>query len=29
VYLQDLYANVYAIALATGTLKWEYRANTA
>jgi alcohol dehydrogenase (cytochrome c) len=29
VYLQDLYANVYAISLATGTLKWEYQANLA
>jgi alcohol dehydrogenase (cytochrome c) len=29
VYLQDLYANVYAIALATGKLKWEYQANLA
>jgi alcohol dehydrogenase (cytochrome c) len=29
VYLQDLYANVYAIALATGTLKWAYQANLA
>ena len=28
VYLQDLDANVYAIALATGKLKWEYQANT-
>jgi outer membrane protein assembly factor BamB len=29
VYLQDLYANVYAIALATGKLKWEYPVNVA
>jgi alcohol dehydrogenase (cytochrome c) len=29
VYLQDLYANVYAISLATGTLDWEYQANLA
>ena len=29
VYLQDLDANVYAIALATGRLKWEYRVNVA
>ena len=29
VYLQDLHANVYAIALATGKLKWEYQANLA
>jgi alcohol dehydrogenase (cytochrome c) len=29
VYLQDLYANVYAISLATGKLKWEYQANVA
>jgi outer membrane protein assembly factor BamB len=29
VYLQDLHANVYAIALATGRLKWEYQANLA
>jgi outer membrane protein assembly factor BamB len=29
VYLQDLYANVYAISLATGQLKWEYQANLA
>jgi len=29
VYLQDLYANVYAIALATGKLKWEYPVNAA
>jgi alcohol dehydrogenase (cytochrome c) len=27
VYLQDLDANVYAIALATGKLRWEYQAN--
>ena len=27
VYLQDLDSNVYAIALATGTLEWEYRCN--
>ncbi|MGH3208576.1 MAG: PQQ-binding-like beta-propeller repeat protein [Trebonia sp.] len=27
VYLQDLYANVYAISLATGKLKWEYPVN--
>lgn len=26
VYLQDLYANVYAISLSTGQLKWEYQA---
>jgi outer membrane protein assembly factor BamB len=29
VYLQDLHANVYAISLATGKLKWEYPANLA
>src|ERR1700730_12844892 len=29
VYLQDLHANVYAISLATGKLKWEYQANLA
>ena len=29
VYLQDLYANVYAISLATGKLKWEYPVNLA
>jgi outer membrane protein assembly factor BamB len=29
VYLQDLYANVYAISLGTGQLKWEYQANLA
>ena len=29
VYLQDLYANVYAISLSTGMLKWEYQANLA
>jgi alcohol dehydrogenase (cytochrome c) len=29
VYLQDLYANVYAISLATGKLKWEYQADLA
>ncbi len=28
VYIQDLDANVYAIALATGRLKWEYELNT-
>ena len=28
-YLQDLDANVYAIALATGQLKWEYQLNSA
>jgi alcohol dehydrogenase (cytochrome c) len=27
VYLQDLDANVYAVALATGKLDWEYQAN--
>jgi len=27
VYLQDLYSNVYALALATGRLEWEYRCN--
>jgi glucose dehydrogenase len=27
VYLQDQEANVYALALATGELKWEYRVN--
>jgi outer membrane protein assembly factor BamB len=29
VYLQDLYANVYAVSLGTGKLKWEYQANLA
>jgi alcohol dehydrogenase (cytochrome c) len=29
VYLQDLYANVYAISLATGKLEWEYQVNLA
>jgi alcohol dehydrogenase (cytochrome c) len=29
VYLQDLDANVYAISLASGKLKWEYQANLA
>jgi alcohol dehydrogenase (cytochrome c) len=29
VYLQDLYANVYAISLATGKLDWEYQADLA
>ncbi len=28
VYIQDLDANVYALALATGKLKWEYQVNT-
>jgi alcohol dehydrogenase (cytochrome c) len=28
VYLQDQDANVYALALATGKLKWEYQVNT-
>ena len=28
VYIQDLDANVYALALATGRLKWEYQLNT-
>jgi outer membrane protein assembly factor BamB len=28
VYLQDLYANVYALSLASGKLKWEYRLNS-
>jgi outer membrane protein assembly factor BamB len=28
VYIQDLYSNVYALALATGRLKWEYQLNT-
>jgi alcohol dehydrogenase (cytochrome c) len=28
VYIQDLDANVYALALATGKLKWEYQLNT-
>lgn len=28
VYLQDLYSNVYALALATGKLEWEYQVNT-
>jgi alcohol dehydrogenase (cytochrome c) len=28
VYIQDLDANVYALALATGRLKWEYELNT-
>jgi outer membrane protein assembly factor BamB len=27
VYIQDLSSNVYALALASGTLKWEYQAN--
>ena len=27
VYLQDLDSNVYALALATGKLEWEYRCN--
>ena len=27
VYLQDLHSNVYALALATGKLRWEYRCN--
>src|SRR5487761_436640 len=27
VYMQDLYANVYAISLATGKLEWEYQVN--
>jgi alcohol dehydrogenase (cytochrome c) len=27
VYMQDLYANVYAISLATGKLEWEYPVN--
>jgi outer membrane protein assembly factor BamB len=27
VYMQDLYANVYAISLATGKLNWEYPVN--
>ncbi len=27
VYIQDLDANVYAISLATGKLKWEYQVN--
>ena len=29
VYLQDQYANVYAVALATGRLMWEYQVNLA
>jgi glucose dehydrogenase len=29
VYLQDLYANVYAISLATGQQLWEYQVNVA
>ena len=29
VYLQDLDSNVYALALATGKLEWEYRCNAA
>src|ERR1700761_754292 len=29
VYMQDLYANVYAISLANGKLKWEYQVNVA
>lgn len=28
VYLQDLFANVYALSLATGGLKWEYRVDS-
>jgi len=28
VYLQDLNANVYALSLATGKLKWEYQVNS-
>lgn len=28
VYLQDLYANVYALSLATGHLLWQYRQNS-
>src|ERR1700722_2004687 len=28
VYIQDLDANVYALTLATGKLKWEYQLNT-
>ena len=28
VFIQDLDANVYALALATGKLKWEYRVNS-
>ena len=28
VYLQDLYANVYALTLGTGRLLWEYRVNS-
>jgi alcohol dehydrogenase (cytochrome c) len=28
VYIQDLYANVYALSLATGKLKWEYKVNS-
>jgi outer membrane protein assembly factor BamB len=27
-YLQDLYENVYALALATGKLRWEYQVNS-
>ena len=29
VYIQDLHANVYALALATGKLKWAYQADLA
>jgi alcohol dehydrogenase (cytochrome c) len=29
VYIQDQYANVYAVALATGKLKWEYQVGIA
>lgn len=29
VYIQDLDANVYAVSLATGALKWEYQVNVA
>ncbi len=29
VYIQDQYANVYALALATGKLKWEYQVGIA
>jgi len=29
VYIQDQYANIYAVALATGKLKWEYRVGIA
>jgi glucose dehydrogenase len=28
VYMQDLNANVYALSLATGKLKWEYQVNS-